>query len=132
MAVGDTALPYPRLPNTAKNTPTPNPGPTPTGVTLTAQQLSDETAADVDRATRVLPVVVEMVTRYAPHAPTAVANEAALRFGGYLLGSDFGVIRREELGPMNVEYVTNHAAMFRNSGAASLLTRYKRRRAGTI
>ena len=101
-------------------------------VTVTPQQFADETSADLDRATRVLPVVVEMITRFAPHAPEAVANEAALRFGGYLLGSDFGVIRREELGPMNVEYVTNHAAMFRNSGAASLLTGYKRRRAGAI
>ena len=36
---------------------------------LTAQQLADETSAKLARATRVLPVAVQMVNDYAPNAP---------------------------------------------------------------
>lgn len=105
---------------------------TPTGITLTAQQLAAETGATIDRATRVLAVAARLVADYAPQAPTEALNEACVRFGGYLLASDYGTARSESLGPQSVEYVTNHAAMFRNSGAMALLTRYKRRRAGAI
>ena len=126
-----TALPYPRLPNTAKGTPEP-PDPIAAGVTLTAQELADETSTDLARAERVLPVASQVVVDYASDAPTAILNEAVIRFAGYLLGSDYGGVRSESLGPMSIDYITNHAAMFRNSGAMALLTRYKRRRAGAI
>lgn len=126
-----TALPYPRLPNTAKASPEP-PDPATTGVTLTAQQLADETGAELSRATRVLAVAARLVGDYAPQAPAEVANEAVVRFGGYLLASDYGTVRSEGLGPQSVEYQMNHAPAFRNSGAMALLTRYKRRRAGAI
>ena len=101
-------------------------------VTITAQLIADETGASVDRATRVLAVATEAVTHYAPDAPEALQNESVLRFAGYLLGSDYGAVRKEGIGPRDVEYVVNHAAMFRNSGAAALLTRYRVRRAGSI
>ena len=99
---------------------------------MTAQELADETAADLARATRVLPVASQLVVDYAPDAPTAVLNEAVIRFAGYLLASDYGTVRDESIGPMSVTYQMNHAPAFRNSGAAALLTRYKRRRAGAI
>lgn len=105
---------------------------TATGVTLTPQELAAETGADPSRAERVLPVVASIIVDYAPQAPTQLLNEACVRFGGYLLASDFGTVRSETLGPQAAEYVTNHAAMFRNSGAMALLTRYKRRRAGAL
>ena len=101
-------------------------------VTLTAAELAEETSASVDRATRVLAVATEAVTHYAPEAPEVLQNEAVLRFAGYLLGSDYGAIRKDSIGPSDYEFVTNHAAMFRNSGAAALLTRYRIRRAGSI
>ena len=101
-------------------------------VTLTAQELADETGADLSRATRVLGVATAMVEDYAPLAPAAVQNEAAIRLGGYLVASDYGAIRAESLGPQSMDYTTNHAAAFRNCGAAMLLTRWKRRRAGAI
>ena len=119
-----TAIPYPPPPK-AKTA-------NPVGVTLTADELADETGETVDRATRALPVAARVVTEYAPDAPTELLNEAVIRFGGYLLASDYGTVRREELGPKAVEYQMNHSAAFRNSGAMMLLTRYKRRRAGTI
>ena len=119
-----SAFPYPASASRAKTTTS--------GVTLTAQDLADETGASVDRAGRVLPAVAEIIAGYAPDAPTAVSNEAAIRYAGYLLASDYGGIRSESLGPQSADYITNHAAMFRNSGAMALLTRFKVRRGGII
>lgn len=101
-------------------------------VTVTASALAAEIGATEERANRLLAVATEAVQAYAPNAPEALANEATIRFAGYLAQSDYGTIRTESVGPMTVEYVTNHAAMFRNSGAEALLTRFKRRRAGAI
>ena len=106
--------------------------PHPSGVTITAAQLADEANASRSRAERVLPVAIQVVTDYAPAAPVPLLDEAVLRFAGYLLGSDVGAVRKETVGPYDVEHVTNHAAAFRNSGAAMLLTRHKVRRAGAI
>ena len=126
MAVGNQALPLPR-PDGPRSAPA-----TATTITLTAAELAAETAATVARAERVLPVVIAMVDRYAPAAPAVVKNEACIRFGGYLLQSDYGSHRKESEGPQDVEYITNHAPAFRNSGAAALLTVWKVRRAGSI
>ena len=101
-------------------------------VTLTGQQLADETAAGLDRAERILAVASAIVLEYAPHAPDALQNEAVIRLGGYLAQSDYGTVREESIGPKSVSYQMNHAMMFRNSGAQALLTRWKRRRAGLI
>ena len=61
-------------------------------VTVTAEKLADEAFgnqprnapddAELARATRVLPVAVQAVTDY---APDALADEAVIRFGAYLL-----------------------------------------------
>ena len=59
-------------------------------------------------------------------------REALVRFAGYLLGSDYGGIAKETVGPLDLEHVTNHANAFRNSGAAGLLSRWRVRRAGSI
>ena len=129
MAVGrGTALPYPPPPG-LKDT---DPDPSGSGVTVTARQLADESTATLERATRVLAVAVRAVVDYAPAAPAELLDEAVIRFGSYLLTSDVGAVRSETIGPLTVEHVVNHAAAFRNSGAAMLLTRYKIRRAGTI
>jgi len=101
-------------------------------VTLSAEELAAEVAATPERAARILRVASQMVTDYAPAAPDAIHNEAAIRFGGYLAQSDYGGIREESIGPQSVAYTLNHAMMFRNSGAQALLTRYKHRRAGAI
>ena len=101
-------------------------------VTITGQELADETAASLDRAERILAVASVEVLEFAPHAPDAVANEAVIRYGGYLAQSDYGTVRDETIGPRSVSYQMNHAMMFRNSGAQALLTRWKRRRAGLL
>ena len=73
-----------------------------------------------------------MVLDYAPAAPTALLNEAVIRFAGYLASADYGAVRTQGLGPQSLEWVSNHAAAFRNCGAAALLTRHKVRRAGSV
>ena len=73
-----------------------------------------------------------MVEQYAPGAPDALQNEAAVCFAGYLAQSDFGSIMKETVGPSSFDFVTNHAGAFRNCGAAMLLSRWRVRRAGAI
>ena len=125
MAVS-TAQPFPPTPKQAT-------AQTDTGaVTLTATALAAESGATLARAERILPVAARMVLDYAPGAPVVLLNEAVIRFGGYLAGSDYGAVRTETVGPQSVEYAMNHAAAFRNSGAAALLTRHKRRRGGSV
>ena len=85
-----------------------------------------------ERASQLGAVASAMVEEYAPGAPQVLRDEAVIRCAGYLAQSDFGTIRRETIGPQSSEYTTNHAAMFRNSGAAALLTRFRVRRAGAI
>ena len=120
-----TALPFPS-PDVSP------PAPHPSGITVTARQLSEEATASLQRSERVLAVAIQVVTDYAPAAPVPLLDEAVIRFGGYLLGSDYGTVRKETDGPFDTEHVTNHAPAFRNSGAAMLLTRHKVRRGGVI
>ena len=99
---------------------------------VTVRVLAAESGAeerDLERVERVLGVAVQTVEDYAPRAPQVLKNEAVIRFGSYLLASDYGAFRSETLGPMSMEHVTNHAAAFRNCGAAAMLSRYRRRRA---
>lgn len=101
-------------------------------MTLTAAELAAVLGADETDAARLLAVAAALVTDYAPGAPDALANEATIRFAGYLGSADWGDASRLAAGPVVVESVTNHAAAFRNSGAAMLLTRYRVRRAGAV
>ena len=112
-----------------------------TPATITAEELAAEIGIyldarpdDISRARRLLEVAREKVEEYAPRAPIALKNEAIIRFAGYLTGSDYGGVASESVGPRSVAYTppSTNAAMFRNSGAAGLLTRWKRRRAGGI
>lgn len=102
-------------------------------VTITAAELAAEfPGEELPRVERVLPVATQMVGDYAPQAPTALLNEAVIRFAGYLLEVSVGTVKSATLGPYSQENVVNHADAFRRSGAAMLLTRYKKRRGGPI
>ena len=88
---------------------------------------------DDARASEIGGLAAALIEKYAPGAPAAVKDEAAIRFAGYLAqSSSFGAILKGGVGPLSIEYQTNHAAMFRNCGAAALLTHWKIRRAGVI
>ena len=101
-------------------------------VTITAAELASASGLDTATATRLLPVATQLVTDYAAGAPDVLANEAAIRFVGYMARSGGGVITSKNVGPVSVTFQSSDAAMFRNCGAAALLTRYRIRRAGAI
>ena len=73
-----------------------------------------------------------MVQQYAPGAPASLKNEAVRRFAGYLNQAGFGAMLEESIGELSVTPAPNHGLMFRNCGAAALLTRWRVRRAGAI
>ena len=84
------------------------------------------------RQHRLLPVAAQIVEDYAVNAPTVLQDAAVVRYVGYLGKTAGGAITSKTVGPVSVTYQANDSAMFRNSGAESLLTRYKVRRAGKI
>ena len=69
--------------------------------------------------TRTLAVATALVTYYAPDAPDAIANAAALRVGSYLYDTPTGYSNRSQ-----------HP--LRDSGAMALLAPYRARRAVAI
>ena len=101
-------------------------------VTLTVQSLSEATGTTTAVATRLLPVVTEMVQGYAPDAPEAIQNEAAIRCAGYLSQQPTDARRSTTVGSITSSWATTHTAALRHSGAMSLLSPYKVRRAGAI
>ena len=105
-------------------------------VTLDAAGLAAAIGADEIVAARLLQVATSVISRYAPEAPDAIQDEAAIRFAGYLAqsarSSGFGAVRKVGIGRLDVEAVSSHAAAFRNCGAAALLSDWRVRRAGVI
>ena len=105
-------------------------------VDLTATDLRSFLGDDVteDRAGQLLEVARARVEGYAPDAPSEVADEATRRYAGYLLLAEesHGVLRRLRTGDSEAEFVSNHSAAFRNSGAEAILTGSKKRRGGLI
>ena len=47
--------------------------------------------------------------REAPGAPDAIANEAVVRYAGYMAQSDYGGVISEQIEPRHVTYTTNHS-----------------------
>ena len=100
-------------------------------VTLTEAQLAGALPEDAPAA-RLLPVVAAVVQEYAPDAPEALQNEAAIRYAGYLVEAAPGAVSRQRVETLEAELVVNHAPAFRNCGAQALLTRWKVRRGGAV
>ena len=98
-------------------------------VTLTASELAD--ALDGTDATRLLVVVTELVVHYAPDAPDAMHNEAAIRAAGWLAERP-AAASGETVGPLSASYAPGQHSALRHSGAMALLSPYKVRRAGVI
>ena len=95
--------------------------------------LAADGTVDMDATNALGETASALVEQYAADAPQAIKDEAVVRCGGYLAASDFGAIMREtSVADKQAEYVTNHSAMFRNCGAATLLSPWKIRRARCI
>ena len=75
--------------------------------------------------------VAARIEDYAPDGPQAAKDEAAIRAAAWLRDTK-GAVSSSTVGPLSSERPSNSAAWFLHSGAASLLTRYKQRRAGVI
>ena len=103
-----------------------------TSIGINKEELSTSSKRYVPWADRVGKAASELVEQYAPGAPQAAKNEAVIRLAGALYDSDFGGIEQDTTGPISTTYVVNHASMFRHSGAAMLLSRWRVRRAGSI
>ena len=81
-------------------------------------------------AGRLGPVVAALVERYADAAPAAVKSEAVVRAAGWLAGNKPG-LRKVGVSNIDIEYSGGQSAL-RHSGAMSLLSPFKVRRAGAI
>ena len=77
-------------------------------------------------------VATALVEREAPGAPQAIRNEAVIRMAGYLLQSDFGGVRSEQVGEVSFEHSPNHGMAFRHCGSRALLAPWRVRRAGVV
>ena len=108
--------------------------PTPIDTTfeLTALQLAQAIGTDLQTSSELLDVAVNEVESYSPKAPGANKREAVIRFAGYLKNAENLGVSSQSFGPKSAEIIVNHSSAFRNSGAAMLLTRYKRRRGGKV
>ena len=98
-----------------------------------------EPGAANEKVERLGAVASARVEDYAPGAPDPVRTEALIRFAGYLTesgGDGFGAVRSKSIDldsvTLQTDVVSNHAAAFRNCGAAGLLSPWKIRRAGSI
>ena len=100
-------------------------------VTLTAQQLLDAINAGADASdettelaiiTRLRAVAIEQINRRAPDAPSAIQDEAMIRYVAYL--KDVPAPSRSRYSPFSNAWV--------NCGAASLCKPWVKRRAGTV
>ena len=94
--------------------------------------VSGTPSEDVQRRERVVEVAAELVCRFAPEAPDIVLKEAIYRTASWLLHSNQGSISKVETGPRSTEYAVSQTGALRHSGAMSLLSPWKVRRAGAI
>ena len=101
-------------------------------LTLTSAELAEALAINNTLADRLLAVASALVTRHAPAAPDAVANEAALRCAGWLKDQPSSSVRSRSVGPLSADYSPSMTSALRHSGAMALLSPWKVRRGGAI
>ena len=101
-------------------------------VTIGAPELAEAVGIPEALATRILPTVTALVERFAPDAPVAIQNEAAIRTAGWLSESPASGARREDIGDISTTFSPAATGALRSSGAMALLSTWKERRAGVI
>ena len=107
---------------------------TPASLTAAIACLKAEIGADLtdDRANALGATASALVEQYAPSAPQAVKNESTIRTAGYLTEHPSAAVRQDTVGEVAVAYAATHTGALRHSGAMSLLSPWKKRRAGAI
>ena len=101
-------------------------------VTIDAAGLAEAIGVDLATAVRLLAVATALVNRYASAAPDAISNEATIRCAGWLAVQPSAAIRSETEGDVSTSYAPSMQSALRHSGAMSLLSTWKVRRAGAI
>ena len=101
-------------------------------VTLTAAELAQTVGVDSATATRLLSVATALVTKYAPDAPDAISNEAAIRTAAWLNEAPASGVRSESIGDVSTVFSPMATGALRASGAMAMLSVFKRRRARSI
>lgn len=99
-------------------------------VTITAQELAAAIGSDSPSGARLLEVCTEMVNDYASDVPDAIANEAVIRTAGYLHEVPPGIMSQSVEDVGSIAYKGTNP--LRASGAMSLLSPFKKRRARAI
>ena len=108
-----------------------SPWPTTPAATIAATTaLAAAIGASEAVACRLGPVVAELVEQYASGAPAILKSESVIRAAGWLQRSKPG-LRKIGISSVDIEYASGQSAL-RNSGAMSLLSPFKIRRAGKI
>ena len=101
-------------------------------VTVTSAELAEAVGVDSVTAARLLAVATALVTRYAPDAPAAIQGAAVLRVSGWLSEAPASGVRSESIGDISTTYSPMATGALRASGGMSLLSPWKKRRAGPI
>ena len=91
----------------------------------------DPSMAD-STANRIGSTAATLVEHYADNAPQAIKNEAILRCAGWLYEAPSSGVRSQSIGPMSIDFTPSMQSALRHSGAMSLLSPFKIRRAGAI
>ena len=99
-------------------------------VTLTAASLGPAIGVDAPSAARLLSVVVALVDHYAPGAPDALSNEAAIRAAGWLAEQPNASIRSEREGEIQTDFAPSMTGAMLHSGAKSILYPWRAKTAG--
>ena len=103
---------------------------TPAALAAATTALATAVGSSEDVACRLGPVAAEEVERYASAAPASVKTEAVIRTAGWLFASKPG-LRKVGVSSVDIEFGPGQSAL-RHSGAMSLLSPFKVRRAGAI
>ena len=101
-------------------------------VTISAGDLSGAIGVNAATATRLLPVATALVERFAPAAPSAVADEAVIRCTGWLAEQPAASRLSGQVGDISASYAVGSLSALRHSGAGALLSPWKVRRAGAV
>lgn len=97
------------------------------------EAVAGRTLASDDAANALGEAASALVEDYAPSAPQAVKDEAVIRLAGWLAGSSFDNVTSEtSVASATVQYQPGSQNLMIRSGAGSLLTRWRVRRAGAI
>ena len=102
-------------------------------VTISEGELERVLATNPQLAARLHPVAVALVECYAPDAPEAVQNEAAIRCAAWLADQPAAGIRSITTGDLATGFdMSRSLGALRHSGGMGLLSPWKVRRGGTV